>query len=135
MPERSGWLYSTARNRLFEICSWFTLVHLALLVFGLVAGSVLDPISIESRSWPVWVAVGFAFALVGICLVSQFILWISMVVWSAFWSEEWFVLRILMVLAQLLTFNFGSSLIYLFIYRPRHERIQRRVAAQAGVSA
>jgi len=134
MPERSKWQYSRARNRIFEICAWFTLVQAALLIFGFVVSSGF-PITFENPTWSIRVAFGLLLALIGICMISQFVLWPGMIVWSAAGSEEWVVLRIVLVVAQLVTLNFGSLLVYLFLYRPRHERVHRRVAAQAGVSA
>jgi membrane protein implicated in regulation of membrane protease activity len=74
---------------------------------------------------------GGLFVLVGICLLSQFVIWIGMMTWTAFWYDD---IRILLVIAQLIFFSFGSALIYLFLYRPRHEKAQGQTALQAGVS-
>ncbi len=136
MPERSGWRYSKARNRAFEICSWFTLVTIALGVLGIVMQEILQlPVYIEHPDWLVWVVFGFLFLVVAVCLVTQFFLWIGVMMWSAVWPREWIVIRIFLVLAQLVTLNYGSSLIYVFIYRKQHERAQRFMTARAGASA
>jgi hypothetical protein len=120
---------------MFTICAWMTVVMLGLDVLGFVLSVGLDePIMMKSPSWPVQAMLGGLFVLVGICLLSQFVIWIGMMTWTAFWYDEWFVIRILLVIAQLIFFSFGSALIYLFLYRPRHEKAQGQTALQAGVS-
>lgn len=136
MAERSTWRYSIALNRAFEMCSWLSLLVIVLDVLGLVLGETNQgPLYIEKPGWPRWLGIGLFFLVVAICVVSQFFLWIGMMVWSAVWPGEWVVVRILLVLAQLVTLTIGSSLIYLFIYRKQHERAQKFIAARAGVSA
>jgi hypothetical protein len=136
MPERSKWVYSKTQNRIFEICSWFTLVMIGLDVLGFVLGETLQQrIYIEHPGWLTWIGFGSLLLLCGVCVISQFLLWIGMMVWSAVWPGEWFVIRILLVLAQLVTLTIGSSLIYVFIYRKQHERAQKVMMARAGVTA
>ncbi len=135
MPKRSNWHYSRFLIVPFDL-HCFTLLVIALDVLGFILGETLrEPIYFENPGWLVRIALGFLFLIIAICVVSQFFLWIGMMVWSAFWPGEWIVLRILFVLAQLITLTLGSTLIYIFIYRKQHERAQKVVTARAGVSA
>lgn len=136
MPRRSNWRYSRFLNRAFGICSWLTLLVVALDVLGFVLGQTIqEPIYFENPGWLARVAIGCLFLLVGICIASQFFLWIGMMVWSAVWPGEWILLRVSLVLAQLVTLTIGSTLIYIFIYRKQHERAQKLVMTRAGVTA
>jgi len=136
MPNRPTWRYSKSLNRAFEVCSWLTPLVIALDVLGFLLGQTLqEPVYWENPSRIAWVGIGFLFLVIAICVVSQFFLWIGMIVWSAVWPGEWIVLRVLLVLSQLLTLTIGSTLIYIFIYRKQHERAQKLMAARTGVSA
>jgi len=130
------WHYTITRNRIFEICSWFTLVTIAVDVLGFVVGETLqEPIYFKHLGWLGGIAVAGIFLILAICVFSQIFLWLGMIAWSAVWPGEWIVLRGLLVAAQLLTLSFGSSLIYVFVYRKQHERAQQSMMARAGVSA
>ncbi len=136
MPNRSIWRYSRALNRAFEICSWLTLAVIGLDIFGFVLKETLPaPIHFENPGWLAWIAFWSFFLTSAVCIASQFFLWVGMIVWSAVWPGEWIVLRILLVLAQLLTLTIGSTMIYVFIYRKQHERAQKILVARTGVSA
>jgi hypothetical protein len=137
MPQSSEWLYSPSRNRVFAVCSYFTVAMLALFVceatFSLFFS--IQPFSIENPAWPIRVAFWILFLILAACVLSQLYLWVGMIVWTAFWCGEWIVLRVLLLLAQLLTLSFGSAIVYVFLYRRQHISVQRRVAQGAGVSA
>ena len=137
MRERSEWNYSPMRNRLFEVCSYLTVATATLGLLGVIFSMVFpeQSLTIEHPQWFIWVGFGALFFVLAVCVLSQWFLWIGMMVWTVFWSGEWIVLRLLLVLAQLVTLSVGSALIYAFFYRRRHNRIQTRAPLRAEVLA
>lgn len=136
MRERSEWNYSPIRNRIFEVCGYLTVAILTLGFCGVIFNLVYPDLklSISHPGWLIWLGFGMLFSVAATCVLSQWFLWIGMMIWTALWSGEWIVLRILLVLAQILSLSFGSALVYVFFYRRQHNRIQSRARLRAGVS-
>ena len=125
-----SWLLSDRGNSILNAFSWATWIF---LLFGIVFSLVLPPGEIDfGNSLPAKLAFFGIFLLIACALIVSVFLWVSMIWFCIRYYRGGPARKLLLVIAQLIAFQYASAALYFLVYKRQHRQPATRNATAAA---
>ena len=125
-----SWLLSDKGNSVLNAFSWATGIF---LVCGIIVALMLPPGEIDfGNSLPAKIAFFAIFLLIACALIVSVFLWVSMIWFCIRHYRGGPVRKLLLVIAQLIGFQYASAALYFLVYRRQHRQPATRNATSAA---